>query len=130
MRAHEFVSEAADYSGSKGMSQQALTTIPNAFVYPELDNSSGYKAYRFGVALAGMPDYPMNLEGPVGQKTITVGYTEADDEIISATGKHLGFQGIVLTPRGSKELADTQIKSPVANWQQNDAEKAKVAKKK
>ena len=77
-----------------------------------------------------MPDYPMNLEGPVGQKTVTIGYTEADDEIIKATGKHLGFQGLVLTPRGSTELSDTMTTSPVANWQKNDAEKAKVAKKK
>lgn len=125
MRAKEFIHEAANK-----MQQDATTSLPSAQRWDALDNSSPYHAYRFGVALAGMPDYPMNLEGPVGQKTITVGYTEADDEIIAATGKHLGFQGIVLTPRGSTELPDTQTKSPVADWQKNDNAKAKVAKKK
>jgi hypothetical protein len=125
MRAKEFINEAATK-----MSDSATQGIPGAHRWDELDNSSPYHAYRFGVALAGMPDYPMNLEGPVGQKTVTIGYTEADDEIIKATGKHLGFQGLVLTPRGSTELSDTMTTSPVANWQKNDAEKAKVAKKK
>jgi hypothetical protein len=125
MRAKEFIQEAATK-----MADSATRGIPGAHRWDELDNSSPYHAYRFGVALAGMPDYPMNLEGPVGQKTVTIGYTEADDEIIKATGKHLGFQGLVLTPRGSTELSDTMTTSPVANWQKNDAEKAKVAKKK
>jgi hypothetical protein len=123
MRAKEFIRE-----GKNKMPDSATQGIPNAHRWDELDNSSPYHAYRFGVALAGMPDYPMNLEGPVGQKTVTIGYTEADDEIIQATGKHLGFQGIVLTPRGSKELSDTETKSPVANWQQNDAKRAKEKK--
>jgi hypothetical protein len=111
MRAKEFIQEAANK-----LQQDATTSLPSAQRWDALDNSSPYHAYRFGVALAGMPDYPMNLEGPVGQKTVTVGYTEADDEIIQATGKHLGFQGVVLTPRGSTELGDTQTTSPVANW--------------
>ena len=123
MRAKEFIRE-----GKNKMPDSATQGIPNAHRWDELDNSSPYHAYRFGIALAGMPDYPMNLEGPVGQKTVTIGYTEADDEIIQATGKHLGFQGIVLTPRGSKELSDTETKSPVANWQQNDAKRAKEKK--
>jgi hypothetical protein len=125
MRAKDFI-----YEAQTKMQDDAVSGIPGAHRWDALDNSSPYHAYRFGVALAGMPDYPMNLEGPVGQKTVTIGYTEADDEIIKATGKHLGFQGLVLTPRGSKELSSTDTKSPVADWQKNDAEKAKVAKKK
>ena len=112
MRAREFIIS----EGKEQLKADAISSIPNAQRWDALDNSSPYHAYRFGVALAGMPDYPMNLEGPVGQKTVTIGYTEADDEIIKATGKHLGFQGIVLTPRGSKELSDTNITSPVADW--------------
>ena len=116
MRAHEFVSEAADYSGSKGMSQQALTTIPNAFVYPELDNSSGYKAYRFGVALAGMPEEKMDQNGPTGLKMVTIGYTQADEDILDAAANLIGTPRVRLTPGGSKELKDTNTTSPVSNW--------------
>jgi len=116
MRAREFVKEAADYAGSKGMSQQALTTISNAFLYPELDNSSGYAAYRWGVALAGMPDFPMPQDGTTGQKLVTIGYTDADDLIIDSTSKLFGARKVRLTPRGSSELKDTNKTSPVANW--------------
>lgn len=111
MRAKEFIVE----KNSK-MAASAVDAIPSATKFPDLDNSSPYHAYRFGVALAGMPDYPMPLEGPFQQKLVTVGYTEADDAIIKATGKHLGFQGVVLTTKKSEELSDTNTVSPVAQW--------------
>ena len=116
MRAKEFIHEDK-------MTTDATTSITNAHRWDSLDNSSPYHAYRFGVALAGMPDYPMDLEGPVGQKMVTIGYTEADDEIIKATGKHLGFQGIVIAPRGSTELSDTNTVSPTADWNPRNKKK-------
>lgn len=111
MRAKEFVKE-----DKEKLNAAALGAIPNAKVYPDLDNSSPYHSYRFGVALAGMPDYPTPKDGPVQQKMVIVGYTDADDEIIKATGKHLGYQGVVLTNKKSKELEDTYTVSPVAQW--------------
>jgi hypothetical protein len=113
MRAHEFVSEAADYSGSKGMSQQALTTIPNAHVYPELDNSSGYMAYRFGVALAGMPDKKMAKASPTGLKMVTISYTPAEEEILNATAAYFGTPKVQLTPEESSEPDYVNPTSPV-----------------
>ena len=113
MRAREFVKEAADYAGSKGMSQQALTTISNAFLYPELDNSSGYKAYRFGVALAGMPDHEMEKEGPTGLKMVTISYTPAEEEILQKTAAYFGTPRVRLTPDGSDEPNYVNQKSPV-----------------
>ena len=93
--------------------KSTVTSVPNAQRWDSLDNSSPYHSYRFGIAMAGMPDYPMSLEGPTGQKMVTIGYTQADDEIIKATGKHLGFQGVIITPAGSKELDDTNVKSTI-----------------
>jgi hypothetical protein len=113
MRAREFVKEAADYSGKKGMSQQALTTIPNAFLYPELDNSSGYKAYRFGVALAGMPDHEMPKEGPTGLKMVTISYTPAEEEILQKTSEYFNTPRVRLTPDGSDEPNYVNQKSPI-----------------
>ena len=109
--------------GKDKMPASAIQGVPGAQRWDALDNSSPYHAYRFGVALAGMPDYPMNLEGPVGQKTVTIGYSKADDEIIKATGKHLGFQGVVLTPKGSSELDDTHAQSPVSSWNKKTTKK-------
>jgi hypothetical protein len=113
MRAKEFIRESL---GPQNMAKDQVGSIPNAHYFPDLDNSSGYMAYRWGVALAGMPDYPMPQDGTTGQKLVTIGYTEADDLIIDSTSKLFGARKIRLTPRGSTELKDTNKTSPVANW--------------
>ena len=111
MRAKEFIVEKKE-----SLATTAVDAIPSATKFPDLDNSSPYHSYRFGVALAGMPDYPMPLDGPTQSKLVTIGYTEADDEIIKATGKHLGFQGVIVSGKKSEELPDTYTTSPVAQW--------------
>jgi hypothetical protein len=118
MRLREIIKETEEK-----LQTDALDAIPGALRWDGLDNSSPYHAYRFGVALAGMPDYMMPLDGPVGQKMVTIGYTEADDEILKATGKNLGFSGVVLTPRGSTELPDTNVQCPVNNWNKSTEKK-------
>jgi hypothetical protein len=117
MRAKEFIKEAL---GPQNMAADHRTSIPNAHYFPDLDNSSGYKAYRFGVALAGMPDHPMPQDGSTGLKMVTIGYTAADDIIIDSTSKLFGAKKVRLTPRGSTELKDTNTVSPVANWMKKD----------
>jgi hypothetical protein len=113
MRAKEFINEAL---GATNMEMDQVTSIPNAHYFPDLDNSSGYKAYRFGVALAGMPDHPMPQDGSTGLKMVTIGYSTADDIIIDSTSKLFGAKKMRLTPRGSTELKDTNTTSPVSNW--------------
>ena len=76
MRAREFVKEAKDMN-PKEFRQDAMSSLPDAHAWPELDNSSGYLAYRFGVAMAGLPDYKMDVAGPTGLKMVTIGYTQA-----------------------------------------------------
>ena len=114
MRAKEFIRE--DAAGSKAMVQDHVTSIPNAHYFPDLDNSSGYKAYRWSLQLAGAPDYPMPPDGPTGLKTVTIGYTSADDIIIDSASKMFGARKVRLTPKGSTELKDTNTVSPVAQW--------------
>ena len=119
MRAKDFIiSETREK-----IAKDAKAAIPLSQRWDNLDNSSPYHAYRFGIALAGMPDYPTDLEGPMGQKLMTISYTEADDQIIKATGKHLGFQGIIQTPHGSNEVSDTNTVSPVSNWNKKTKKK-------
>jgi hypothetical protein len=124
MRAREFISEAGKgAAGNKNMAKDQVTSIPNAHYFPDLDNSSGYHAYRWGVALAGMPDNIMPQEGPTGQKLVTIGYSEADDLIIDSTSKIFGAQKIRLTPRGSTEPADTNTVSPTSDWNPRNKKK-------
>jgi hypothetical protein len=115
MRAREFVNEARDFNPST-LRNDAMGTLPDAHAWPELDNSSGYLAYRFGVAMAGMPNQKMDVAGPTGLKMVTIGYTKADQEIINATQNLVGTPKVRISPGGSKELADTNTVSPVAQW--------------
>lgn len=111
MRAREFITEKREHFDAS-----AERAIPNAQAYPALDNSNPYHSYRFGVALAGMPDHPMDLDGPTQQKLVTIGYSDADNEIINATQKHLGFKSVLVSTKRSEELPDTFTQSPVAKW--------------
>jgi len=116
MRAKEFVREARDYTGASGFHPDSVASMPGAHIYPELDNSSGYLAYRFGVAVAGMPDQKMDVAGPTGLKMVTIGYTQAEEEILNAAANMIGTPKVRLTPGGSKELKDTYTKSPINDW--------------
>lgn len=111
MRAKEFIVEKKEK-----LNPIASSAIPNALVYPELDNSSPYHSYRFGVALAGMPDYSMDLDGPTEQKLVSIGYSSADDEILASTAKRLGFKSIAVSTKKSEELPDTRTQSLVPQW--------------
>jgi len=113
MRAYEFMREARDFKGGKGMKSDQSGAIPNSHVYPELDNSSGYMAYRFGIALAGMPDQKMDVAGPTGLKLVSIGYTPADEEILQAAADLIGTPRVRLTPNGSTESPGTNSASPV-----------------
>lgn len=114
MKINEIISEAKDYSGSKSMQPDHVSAIPGAEVWPELDNSSGYLAYRFGVQLAGMPGNPMSdIEGPTGLKMVTIAYSDGDRAILDATAKHLKTKGYQLSPSASEEANTVDKFSPI-----------------
>lgn len=121
MRASEFIREDKLRKG-------AIASIPGAHMYPDLDNSNPYHSYRFGVAMAGAPDYMMDKDGPSGQHMVTIGYSKACNDITQSTAKNLGFKRKELTTKGSNETDTVDTKSPVANWMNPPKEK-KVKKK-
>jgi hypothetical protein len=110
MRAHEFITEN---NRVKKLRKSTEKSIPNMRKYDQLDNSSPYYAYRFGVALAGSPDSDMDRSGPIGQKMSTIGYTDADDKITQAAAKVIGVTSTRLTGPGSHELDSANTLSPV-----------------
>jgi hypothetical protein len=93
--------------------------VPNMRKHDGLDNSSPYAPWRFGIALAGAPEFKMDKLGPTGQKLVTVAYTDADADIIKATEKFMGAKGSNVTTAGSKELSDIHRASPVATIKRN-----------
>lgn len=93
--------------------EDSKAALPNAQRWPGLDNSSPYPAYRFGVALAGAPNYKTNKKGPVGQNLMTLGYTDADREILRIAGEMMGEKGEDIGGDESKEMPDVNSASPV-----------------
>ena len=119
MRASEFIKESKLRKG-------AVAAVPSMRVHPGLDNSSPYAPGRFGIALAGSPDFDMDKEGPTGQKLVTIAYTDADAEIIKKTEKFMGSKGSNVTTAGSQELNFVNKVSPVSTW--NSKKKGKKKK--
>ena len=110
MRYSEIIGESR---GKGKLPKNSRYGIPSARIWPELDNSSPYHAFRFGVAMAGSPDKDMDREGPTGQKMVTLGYTPEDEEIATSAGRKLGFKSKQLTSKGSKEMPSINRASPV-----------------
>ena len=70
-------------------------------------------AYRFGMALAVAPETHMDREGPIGSKFTTIGYTEADREIIDKAKKIIGVKGTKQSSgKGSQEMDFVNTQSP------------------
>jgi hypothetical protein len=120
MRANEFIQEG---KGREPLRKGSIAGLPGARFYPDLDNSSPYHSYRFGMAMAGAPDIDMQKEGPTGQKMVTISYSDACDEIVDSAAGHLGFKHKKLTPKGSNETDNVGTMSPVANWMKPTKEK-------
>lgn len=116
MRAKEFINEAHRTELRKGVKHASA----NLTCYDALDNNaSPYKAYRFGVALAGSPDHTMDRNGPIGSNFSMLDYTDADAEIRKGAEKVMG----ITSPKGtgkSRELTDVvNAISPVATIKKN-----------
>ena len=106
-------SEIVESRGKGKLPKNSRYGIPGAKIWPELDNSSPYHAFRFGVAMAGSPDKDMPKDGPTGQKMVTLSYTPEDEEIAASAGRKLGFKSQQLTPNGSNEMPHINKTSPI-----------------
>jgi hypothetical protein len=85
---------------------------PDMQTWPELDNNnSPYAAYRFGVALAGAPDHATEKTGPIGGQFTTIGYSDADKDILDAAAKMMGVSSNNQTTPGSFETDNVNKKS-------------------
>lgn len=115
MKIFEIVSE------SKGKLRKTTTnSLSNVASYPYLDNNAHpYMAYRFGVALAKSPNDVTEKEGPIGSEFTTIGYSDADQEIIDHTRKEFGFKKRTHSTKGSVENDTVNKVSPTAKPKKN-----------
>ena len=112
MRALEFIAETAD--GEFDPVYQAA--IKNAVHFPDQNQSTGspYLNYRFGIALAGAPDYPTKAAGSISGDPLLSTYTDEELAMINAAAAMVGSKGMKrLSNNRSTEIANTNVKSPV-----------------
>ena len=100
--------------------KSAKNALPNLQSFPHLDNNANpYLAYRFGIELAGAPDVDADQRAGTGSDFVTIGYSDADDEIIAHAAKKFGLKRKTHGGKGSKELDSASTASPVAKPKRN-----------
>jgi hypothetical protein len=121
MRAKEFIVERGPM---KKIHPHHKSSMKNASTIPALNQSTGsaYMNYRMGLALAGAPTYPTEMEADnwIGGDPLLSTYSDVEWDMIKAAAKQVGA-GTIQNWSGnrSKEVADVNKTSPVAKIKRN-----------
>ena len=132
MRAREFINETDHHSDSKKLDASQAAALKGGISMPGISinksNGSPYEQYRFGLALAGAPEFPTQAAGAIAGDPLLATYTDAELEIINAAAKMVGAGQVRrFTSNRSEELSNTNTVSPVSDWMKksNSAKKKK-----
>lgn len=124
MRACEFVTEArygsaADVPASaRKMPKSHASALKGAISMPDISQTkqggSPYTQWRFGIAMAGAPDFPTPPAGAFAGDPLLATYSDVDLDIINAAAKSVGAGRVnKLTDNRSTEPDYVQKTSPV-----------------
>ena len=124
MRAREFVSEAKFGSAqdvpanSKKLPKSHASAIKGAISMPDISQTkqggSPYTQWRFGIAMAGAPDYPTPAAGAFAGDPLLATYSDVDLDIINSAAKSVGAGEVKkLTDNRSTEAEHVHKASPV-----------------
>ena len=127
MRAKEFVAEAkygaaADVPADpKKMPKSHFSAIKGAISMPDISQNkqggSPYTQWRFGIAMAGAPDYPTEPAGAFAGDPLLATYSDADLEIINSAAKMVGAGEVKkLTDNRSTEHEKVNKQSPIKGF--------------
>ena len=118
MRANEFIAEDVPGANPAELQPDVVAAIKGAISMPAISmnksNGSSYMQYRFGLAMAGAPDYPTRAAGAFSGDPLLSTYTDAEIDIINAAAKMVGATPMKkLSSNRSEELSNTNKISPV-----------------
>ena len=120
MRAKEFITEGTSEGPAQpnNFADSHMDAIKGALSMPDLSinksNGSPYIAWRFGIAMAGAPDYPTPPNGPMAGDPLLSTYTDVELEIINAAAKSVGAGKIKkLSDNRSSEMDNVHKVSPI-----------------
>jgi hypothetical protein len=124
MRAREFVAEArygtaADVPAmAQKLPKSHQSAIKGAISMPDISHNkqggSPMTQWRFGIALAGAPDYPTDPAGAFAGDPILTTYSDVELEMVNAAAKMVGAGRVnKLTDNRSTEADHVHKTSPV-----------------
>lgn len=114
MRAKDFITEES-LDKEKAAAIKGAVSLPDAGI-----NGSSYTNYRFGLAMAGAPDYPTKAKGALGGDPLLSTYTDEELEIINYAAKQVGAGKVKrLSSNRSTELDNTNKQSIIAKPKRN-----------
>ena len=118
MRANEFIIEADVGANANDLPGDQVAAIKGAISMPDVSinksNGNPYTNYRFGIALAGAPDFPTKAAGAFAGDPLLATYTDEELEMINAAADMVGAGRVKkLSSNRSTELSNTQKISPV-----------------
>jgi hypothetical protein len=127
MRAREFINEAKyGNAGDVGadpklLAQSQISAIKGAITMPDISinkqNGSPYMQWRFGIAMAGAPDYNTPPAGAMAGDPLLATYTQAELDIINAAAKMVGAGEVKqITDNRSRESEFVNKQSPVKGF--------------
>jgi hypothetical protein len=121
----EYISEVEHMIAEGGMlpmTKDQKGAIKNATTFPDQNMSTGsaYKGWRFGIALAGAPEFPTKADNWIGGDPLLAPYTKEEMDIINYASQQVG-DGSKQTWSGSrsKEMDNVQKTSPTAKPKKN-----------
>ena len=124
MRAREFINEtrygsAADVpANAKKLPKSHHSALKGIVSMPDISQNkqggSPYTQWRFGIAMAGAPDYPTEPAGAFAGDPLLATYSDADLEIINSAARSVGAGEVKkITDNRSTEADWVQKTSPV-----------------
>ena len=116
MRANEFIAENTAMATDGTLDPVYQASLKSAVKFPAMNSSTGsaYMNYRFGIALAGAPDFPTKAAGAIAGDPMLTSYTDEELAIINSAANMVGAGHVdKLSNNRSTELSNTNIKSPV-----------------
>lgn len=127
MRAREFVAEtrygaATDVPANSGkLPKSVVAAVKGAISMPDISQTkqggSPYTQWRFGIAMAGAPDYPTEPAGAFAGDPLLATYTDVDLDIINAAARNVGAGRVTkLTDNRSTEADWVNRQSPVKGF--------------
>lgn len=127
MRAVEFITEAKYGSAEdvqadgRKLDPGQRSAIKGAISMPDISQNkqggSPYAQWRFGIAMAGSPDYPTPPAGATAGDPLLATYTDADLEIINKAAQMIGAGEVKkITDNRSSEAEFVNKKSPVTQF--------------